>query len=50
MLIRILIVLLVVTAAAYAKTALLEHVPLEWKPTSELQLGTTQMSQMPIQF
>jgi hypothetical protein len=48
--IRILIVLLVVTAAAYAKSALLEHVPLEWKPTSELQLGTTQMSQMPIQF
>ncbi len=48
--IRILLLLLVVTAAAYARTALLEHVPLEWKPTSELQLGTAQMSQMPIQF
>jgi len=48
--IRMLILLLVVTAAAYAKSALLEQVPLQWKPTSELQLGTTQMSQTQIQF
>jgi hypothetical protein len=38
------------TAYAYAKTALLENVPLQWKPTSELQLGTMQMAPGPIQF
>ncbi len=47
---RILAVLLVVCACAHAKTTLLEQVPLEWKPTSSLQLGTTQMSQAQIQF
>jgi hypothetical protein len=47
---RILAVLLAVTVCAYAKTALLEHVPLQWKPTSDLQLGTMQMPQTPIQF
>jgi hypothetical protein len=47
---RILVVLLAVTVCAYAKTAPLEHVPLQWKPTSDLQLGTMQMSQTPIQF
>jgi hypothetical protein len=48
--VRTLIVLLAVSAGAIAKTALLEHVPLQWKPTSELQLGATEMSQTQIQF
>ena len=43
-------VLLAVAFSAEAKTTLLEHVPLQWKPTSTLQLGTTQMSQAAIQF
>jgi hypothetical protein len=31
--------------------ALLEHVPLQWKPTSELRLdGVMRMAQQPIQF
>jgi hypothetical protein len=47
---RLCVVLFAVAFSAHAKTALLEHVPLQWKPTSELQLGPTQMSQMPIQF
>lgn len=47
---RILAVLLVVSASAYARTALLEHVALQWKPTSDLQLGTVQMTDTPIQF
>ncbi len=47
---RIPVMLLAVTVCAYAKGALLEHVPLQWKPTSDLQLGTMQMSQAPIQF
>jgi hypothetical protein len=47
---RLLIVLLAVAGGVQAKPALLEHVPLEWKPTSELELGATQMSQAPIQL
>ncbi len=47
--IPVLLVLLSVSAGVQAKT-LLEHVALLWKPTSDLQLGTTQMSQAPIQF
>jgi hypothetical protein len=47
---RLLVMLLLVTASAYAKPRLLEHVPLQWKPTSELQLGAMQMSDAPIQF
>jgi hypothetical protein len=47
---RILAVLLAVSVCAYARTALLEHVPLQWKPTSDLQLGTKEMSATPIQF
>ncbi len=38
------------TLVAYAKPALLEHVPLEWRPTSELRLGTMQMTDTAIQF
>jgi hypothetical protein len=37
-------------AVADAKPKLLEHVPLQWKPTSELRLGAMQMSQASIQF
>jgi hypothetical protein len=47
---RVIAVLLMMAVGAQASTKLLEHVPLQWKPTSELQLGTTQMSQAPIQF
>ena len=42
--------LLAVSLCAYAKTKLLEQVPLQWKPTSELQLGTMAMPQTPIHF
>jgi hypothetical protein len=48
--VRILMVLFAAAFSAQAKTTLLEHVPLQWKPTSQLQLGPTQMSQAPIQF
>jgi len=46
------LVMMCVLAAvgANAKTALLEHVPLKWKPTSDLQLGTMQMALTTIQF
>jgi hypothetical protein len=45
------VMLLVVALGAYAKPkTLLEHVPLQWKPTSELKLGTMEVSQVPIQF
>jgi hypothetical protein len=46
----ILALLLAATVCAHAKTGLLEQVPLQWKPTSQLQLGTMQMPQTPIQF
>jgi len=46
----ILILLLAVSVGAYAKTSLLQHVPLRWKPTSQLRLGAMEMSQTPIQF
>lgn len=42
--------LFAVTLCAHANSELLEHVPLQWKPTSELRLGAMQMSQAPIQF
>jgi hypothetical protein len=35
--------LLSVALTASSKTKLLEHIPLQWRPTSALQLGTTQM-------
>jgi len=44
------LLLLAVTLTAHASPALLEHVPLEWRPTSRLQLGAMQMSQAPIEF
>jgi hypothetical protein len=42
--------LFAVTVGAYAAAKLLEHVPLKWKPTSELRLGAAQLSQTPVQF
>lgn len=45
-----LLMLSLVATAAYAAPKYLEHVHLQWKPTSELQLGTAQMSQARIQF
>jgi len=36
--------LLSVSLLASSKAKLLEHIPLEWKPTSDLGLGTTPMS------
>jgi hypothetical protein len=48
---RILTVLLVLSgSAAVHAAALLQNVPLQWRPTSQLQLGTMQMTQTPIQF
>jgi hypothetical protein len=37
-------------ASANAKTPPLEHVPLQWRPTSELKSGTMEASQATIQF
>ena len=47
---RLFVVLLAATFAAYAAPRVLEQVPLKWKPTSDLKLGTMQESQVPIQF
>src|SRR4051812_30599474 len=44
------VVLLALAAGASAKTKLLEHVSLQWRPTSALRLGTQEMSQVPVQF
>jgi Uncharacterized lipoprotein len=38
------LILLSVSLPASSKAKLLEHIPLEWKPTSDLRLGTTPMS------
>ena len=40
--------LLSVSLVASSKTKLLEHIPLQWRPTSDLQLGTTQMTASPV--
>jgi hypothetical protein len=44
------LLLFLAVVAADASAALLEHEPLQWKPTSELKLGATQMPQTSIQF
>jgi hypothetical protein len=44
------VMLLAIALCAYAKTSLLEHVPLQWTPTSQLQLGAREMSGATIQF
>ena len=43
------ILLLTFALGAQAKTALLEHVPLRWRATSDLKLGTLEMAQTPVQ-
>jgi len=48
--VRLFVMLFAVTLCAYATTQLLEHVPLRWKPTSELRLGAMQKSQTSVQF
>lgn len=47
---RVFLMLLAMTAVASAGTRLLVHVPLEWRPTSELRLGAMEMTQTPIEF
>jgi hypothetical protein len=49
---RALLALILIFAAldGYAKTVLLTHMPLQWKPTSELASGTTDMDATPIRF
>jgi hypothetical protein len=47
---RLFIMTLALAGVAFAKTAPLEHVPLQWRPTSDLGLGAREMSQVPIQF
>jgi hypothetical protein len=47
---RIFVGLLALVLSAQVGAALLENVPLQWKPTSALQLGTVQMTQASIQF
>jgi hypothetical protein len=42
--------LLAMCPVASARTALLEHVHLQWRPTSDLRLGAMEMSEAPIQF
>jgi hypothetical protein len=46
----LIVMLLAMTTVASAKTVLLEHIPLLWKPTSELKLGTMEMSGAIVQF
>ena len=36
--------LVCVALSAASKAKLLEHIPVEWRPTSALRLGTTQMT------
>jgi len=43
------VVLITLALGAEAKTTLLQNVPLKWTPTSDLKLGTLEMSQAPIQ-
>jgi hypothetical protein len=47
---RLFVMLLAVSLGAYAKTKLLEHVPLQWRATSELKLGAMEMPRSAIQF
>jgi hypothetical protein len=47
---RVFVGLLAVTLGAVALAAPLVNVPLEWKPTSDLKLGATQMTAAAVQF
>jgi len=40
--------LLSVSLVASSKTKLLEHIPLQWRPTSDLRLGAAQMTASPV--
>jgi hypothetical protein len=40
--------LLSISLVASSKTKLLEHIPLQWRPTSELRFGTAQMTASPV--
>jgi hypothetical protein len=40
--------LLSVSLVALSKTKLLEHIPLQWRPTSELKLDTARMTASPV--
>ena len=46
---RLFLLLMTFALSASAKTPLLEHVPLRWRATSDLKLGTMEMAQTPIQ-
>jgi hypothetical protein len=48
--VRLFIMLLALAGVAYAKTAALVHVRLQWRPTSDLGLGAREVPQVPIQF
>src|SRR5487761_976033 len=47
---RILLLLIAATFGAQAHAALHLNVPLKWRPTSDVRLGATEMSQAPVQF
>ena len=47
---RILLPVIAATFCVQAHAALLVDVPLQWRPTSDLRLGTMEMSQAPVQF
>ena len=49
---RVLLTLMLVSVAlaGHAKTVLLTHMPLQWRPTSELASGTTDMDATTIRF
>lgn len=42
------LLLLSISFVASSETKLLEHIPLEWRPTSKLRLGTTQMTALTV--
>lgn len=46
---RLFLLLMTFALGTEAKTPLLEHVPLRWRATSDLKLGTMEMAQTPIQ-
>ena len=46
----LIVLLAAVPAIALSKTALLQHVPLQWRPTSDLRLGAAQMPSTSITF
>jgi hypothetical protein len=44
------LMLVCVALDGYAKTVLLTHMPLQWRPTSQLASGTTDMDATSIRF